>query len=343
MSAVTKSEEVNVYYCRTIMKDLRVTLRAAVLVALVVPGAAAQEWKPDRPVEIIATNAPGGGSDRIGRIMIKILQEGRYVPTPVNLVNKPGGGSSVAYNYINLNPGSGHFLVMGSRSLITNHIAGHGPSYTEFTPVVRLFDEYIAVTVKPVSPIKSGKDLISFMKRDPTALSFGIATSLGAPNHAGVAAAFKVAGIDMKKMKNVIFPSGGAASTALLGGHIDVVPISVAFAASLLRNKQVRLIAVSAPQRLPGILKDVPTWKEQGADVVVSQWRILIGPKGMTQGQVTYWENVIRRMMEADEWKKELEENFWNSNFQRSAEARKFLARDHADAKSFLTELGLTK
>ena len=332
--------------------EQRVCLRGLALAACVALGAplavgagaaAAQEWKPDRPVEIVATNAPGGGSDRIGRILIKILQERRYVPTPINLVNKPGGGGSVAYNYINQNPGNGHFLVMGSRSLLTNHIAGHGPSYTELTPVVYLFDEYIAVTVTPISPIKSGRDLIGFMKRDPSAISFGIATSLGAPNHSGVAAPFKVAGIDLKKMKNVIFPSGGAASTAMLGGHIDVVPISVAFAASLLRNGQVRLIAVTAPQRLPGILKDVPTWKEQGYDAVVSQWRIFIGPKGMTQGQVAYWENVMRRMMEADDWKKELEENFWNSNFQTGAESRKFLARDHEDAKAFLTELGLAK
>src|SRR6185295_7428051 len=191
----------------------------AVLALLAAGAASAQEWKPDKPVELIATNAPGGGSDRILRIMVKTLQEKRYVPTPVAVVNKPGGGSSVAYNYVNAHPGNGHFLVMGSRSLLTNNISGHGPSYTELTPVVRLFDEYIAVTVKPVSPIRSGKDLLSFMKRDPTALSFGIATSLGAPNHAGVAAAFKAAHIDLKKMKNVIFPSGGAATTALLGGH----------------------------------------------------------------------------------------------------------------------------
>ena len=305
--------------------------------------AAAQEWAPDKPVELIATNAPGGGSDRIGRILIKILQERRYIAVPMNLVNKPGGGGSVAYNYTNQHPGNGHFLAMGSRSLITNHIAGYGPSYTELTPVVYLFDEYIAVTVKPVSPIRTGKDLISFMKRDPAAMSFGIATSLGSPNHSGVAAAFKAAGIELKKTRNVIFSSGGAATTALLGGHIDVVPVSVAFAASLLRNGQVRLIAVTSPQRLPGVLKDVPTWKEQGIDAVVSQWRILLGPKGMSQGQITYWENVMRRMIEADDWKKELEENYWISNFQTGAESRKFLARDQADAKAFLTELGLAK
>ena len=318
----------------------------AVVMAFAVTGvstAAAQEWKPDKPVEIIATNAPGGGSDRIGRIMIKIMQDRKLVPTAINLVNKPGGGSSVAYNYVNTHPKDGHFLVMGSRSLITNNIAGHGPSYTDLTPVVYLFDEYIAVTVKPVSPIKTGKDLLAFMQKDPTAISFGIATSLGAPNHSGVAAPFKAVGIDIKKTKNVIFPSGGAASTAMMGGHVDVVPISVAFAASLLRNGQARLIAITSPERLGGILKDVPTWKEQGADAVVSQWRILIGPRGMTPGQVAYWENTMKRLMEAEDWKNELETNFWRANLQGGEAARKFLTKDHQEAKVFLTELGLAK
>lgn len=316
----------------------------ALALALAAGAAHAQSaWKPDRPVELIATNAPGGGSDRILRIMIKVLQERRYVSTPIAVVNRPGGGTSVAYNYLNQHAGNGHYLVMGSRSFLTNHITGHGPSYTEFTPVVRLFDEYIAVTVKPVSPIKSGKDLVSFMKRDPTAISFGIATSLGAPNHQGAAAALKVAGVDIKKMKNVIFSSGGAATTALLGGHIDVVPISMGFASSLLRNGQVRIIAVAAPQRLPGLLKDVPTWREQGVDAVVSQWRVLVGPKAMTAGQIAYWESVFQRMMDAEDWKNELETNFWTANFQTSSETRKFLARDHEDAKAFLAELGLAK
>jgi putative tricarboxylic transport membrane protein len=301
----------------------------------------AQAWKPDKPVELIATNAPGGGADRILRIMVKIL--GNYVPTPVNVVNKPGGGSAIAYNYVNQFPGDGHHLVMGSRALLTNNILGVGPSYTTLTPVVHVFSEYISINVKPVSPIRSARDLVNYVKRDPTAITFGIATSVGGPNHQGAAAPLKAAGIDIRKMKNVIFPSGGAASTAMLGGHVDVVPLSVAFGAQLLRNKQARMLAVTSPARLPDVLADVPTWKELGYDVEVAQWRIFVGPRGMTPAQIAYWEGLVQRVTQAEEWKKELAENFWQHQIMGHAETLKFLAHDNQDARAFLMELGLAK
>lgn len=320
-----------------------VFLSAGLLLCMFVASTVAQDWKPVKPVEIVALNAPGGGSDRIARILVKVLTERQFVPVPVNVVNRPGGGGAVAYSYINQRAGDGHVLALGGRAILTNHVAGHGPSYTELTPVVLLFDEYISVTVKPISPIKSGRQLVDFMKRDPGAISFGIATSLGNPNHQGVAAAFKAGGLDIRKMKSVIFASGGAATTAMLGGHVDVVPISVAFGASLLRNGQVRVIAVTSPKRLSGVLAEVPTWREQGYDAIVSTWRALIGPKGMTEAQIAYWEGVIRRVLETDEWKRELELNFWNSAYMKSAELRKHMARDNEGVRVFLAELGLAR
>jgi putative tricarboxylic transport membrane protein len=319
----------------------------AALVALcasLAGGAQAQtSWKPERPVELIAMNAPGGGSDRTLRIMSKIMQQTQLVPVAVNVVNKPGGGGTVAYNYLNTHPGDAHFLQLASKSLLTNHIAGSGPSYTEFTPISFLFGEYIAVTVKPDSPLKSARDIIERLKKDSGALTFGIATSLGNPNHQAVATALRDAGIDIKKLKNVIFPSGGAASTAMMGGHVDVVPITAAFAASMARQGQVRVLAVTSPQRLADVLATVPTWREQGYDVIVSNWRSMVGPRGMTEPQITYWEQAFRRFVESDEWKKELETNFWTSEYMRSAETRKYLEQDNVQVRSFLVELGLAK
>ena len=329
---------------RTAMRN-RHRIAAALFAIAAMPtiAAAPPAWRPDRAVEVIALNAPGGGGDRILRIMANVMQEQRAFDFPLNVVNKPGGGGAVAYAYLNQHPGDGHYLVLASKSLLTNHIVGRGPSYTEFTPVAHLFGEWISVTVKPDSPIKDGRDLIERLKKDPAALSFGIATSIGNPNHQGVATALKAAGIDVKKMRAVIFPSGGAASTAMMGGHIDVVPITAAFAASMLRAGQIRLLAVASPQRLTGVLAEVPTWREQGFEAVVSNWRGMVGPKGMSEAQRAYWEEALRRFSNSEEWKKELETNFWSNDYKRGAEMRKFLDEDNAQARAFLVDIGLAK
>ena len=88
---------------------------------------------------------------------------------------------------------------------------------------------------------------------------------------------------------------------------------------------------------------DVPTWREQGYDAVVSNWRIIVGPKGMTAAQVAYGESTLGRMVESEEWKKELEANFWTSEYMGSAETRKFLERENAQSQAFLADLGLAK
>ena len=327
-----------------LLQVISVVMLALAAPALALAAAApAPAWKPDKPIELIAINAPGGGSDRILRIMAKIMQESKLAAVPVNIVNKPGGGGSVAFAYANQQAGNGHYLVMANKSLLTNNLVGLGPSYTEFTSVAKMFNEYIAVTVRPDSALKTGRELIERLKKDPAALSLGVATSFGNLNHQGVAAAFKDAGIDARKVRTVIFPSGGAATTALFGGHVDVAPITLAFAASLLRNNQVRILAMSAPNRLPGLLAEVPTWREQGYDIMVTNWRGFVGPKGMSAAQIAYWENVLKRLSESDEWKAELETNFWSGDFMGSADMLKFLERDNAQARGFLVDIGLAK
>jgi len=312
------------------------------LLAAAATSAAEPDWKPVKPVELVATNAPGGGSDRILRLMVKVFNEQKAMDVPVNPVNKPGGGGAIAYAYIG-QQSDGHHLVLANKSIVTGHIIGRGPSYTEFTPVVNLFSEYISVTVKPDSPIKSGADLVARLKKDVTSLSLGIATSVGNPNHQGLAAALNLAGVDIKKTRNVIFPSGGAATTALMGGHVDVAPVTASFAASLARNGQVRVLAVAAPKRLGGVLADVPTWREQGYDAVVTNWRVFLGSRKMTPPQVAYWEKAFRRLNESAEWKKELADNFWANDFLTSAEVRKMMDADNVQQRAFLKALALAK
>jgi putative tricarboxylic transport membrane protein len=121
------------------------------------------------------------------------------------------------------------------------------------------------------------------------------------------------------------------------------VPITAGFAAQMARQGQVRVLAVTSPGRLADVLATVPTWREQGYDVIVSNWRSMVGPRGMTEAQVAYWEQAFKRFVESDEWKKELETNFWTSEYMRSAETRKYLEQDNAQVRAFLAELGLAR
>jgi putative tricarboxylic transport membrane protein len=323
-------------------RRLAIAIATLLMAAGVSAWAAEPAWKPTRPVELVAINAPGGGSDRILRLMVKVFQDQKAMEVPVNPVNKPGGGGAVAYAYVSQQP-DGHHLVLANKSMLTNNIVGRGPSYTEFSVIANLFGEYISVTVKPDSPIKSGTDLIERLKRDVTSVSLGIATSIGNPNHQGIAVALSKAGVDIKKTRNAIFPSGGAATTAVMGGHVDAAPVTAAFAASLAKSGQIRVLAVAAPRRLGGVLADVPTWRELGYDAVVANWRTFLGSKKMTAPQISYWEAAFKRLSESDEWRKELADNFWLNDYLPSAEARKQMDRDDAALRVFLRELSLAK
>ncbi len=302
----------------------------------------AADWKPEKTVEIVVNTVAGNGPDRTARVIQGIVQDKKQVDVPVVIGNKVGGGGVVAYSYVNSRPADGHTLIISSKALLSNHIAGRGPSYTEFTPVALLYTEYMLITVKPDSPILNGKDLVERVKKNPASVSFGIATSLGNPIHQSVAAPLRAEGIDIKLLRNVVFNAGSASLAAMMGGHVDVVPVTGALASQLSASKQVRLLAASSPRRLTGALADVPTWRELGYDVVVAQWRGVMGPKGMPDAQVAYWERTLKRMTEADEWKRDLEKNFWVADFMGARELRQFMENDNATLKRFLGELGLT-
>ena len=323
-----------------------VALLACTWLSLIVLGdtAHAQNWKPDAPVEVIVICAPGCGPDKTARMMQRVFQQGRYVDAPLTVTNKPGGGGAVAQAYLNNFEGNGHYLLQTGKSVLTTHAMGRTVApYTEITPITHMFGEYIGIAVKADSPIKSGRDLIERLRKDPTSASFGIATSLGNTNHQGAAGALKAAGVDIKKLRNVVFQSGAQAITAMLGGHIDVVPVSIGSWISHMKAGAVRVIAVSAPQRLPDAFAGVPTWREQGADLVVSNWRGIFGPRRMTPAQVAFWESAIQRFMETPDWKAEMALLHGTSEYMGSARTRKFMEQDYAEIKTFLADLDLIK
>ena len=270
----------------------------------------AQTWKPTRNVELVAPSSAGGGSDNIARLVQKILQEQKLVDAPVSVINKAASGGVVAWNGLNQNPMDGHHLAISTANLLTNHITGRTPlHYSDVTSVVQLFSESVAIAVRADSPIRSGRDLAAQLKTDAGALSAAIGTSLGNSGHIALALVTKTAGGDARKLKAVVFQAAAQGLTALLGGHVDVVASPASNLVAHHIAGRVRIIGLSAPQRFTGALAQVPTWREQGVDVVIDNLRGVIGPKAMTAPQVAYWESAFAGLVRAAEWKTHLDKN----------------------------------
>ena len=301
-------------------------------------------WSPQRNVEIVVGSAPGGSNDKTARQVERILIEKRIVSTPLTVVNKPGGGSTIAFNYVNQHAGDAHYLMVGTTALLFNHIVGNSKlSYQDFTPIASLFNDYVVFAVNAESPIKSGKDLIARLKKDPKSVAIGFATALGSHNHIAAGLLAKAVGANPRDLKAVAYKGAAEAVTSLLGGHIDLVTTAAGNAAPHVATGRLRVVGVAGPKRFGGALADVPTWKEQGVDLVFGGWRAIVGPKGLSAAQVAYWENVLTRATKVPEWREDLERNFWSDDFVTSAQFRKDLEKDYAEMKAVLVDLGLAK
>ncbi len=309
-----------------------------------VAGPALAQWRPQKNVEIVAMSGPGGANDVIARAIQRYLQQHKLVPVPVTVTNRPGAGGVLAWNYLNQHAGDGAYLSVSPINLLTEHIAGASPiTYTDVTPIAQLFNEYVAYSVRPDSPIKGGRDLVRQLGNDPASASFAVAAALGGANHIATALAMKAAGVEIRRLKFVVFNAGPLSSAAVLGGHVDVAVTPVSGIVPHLRAGRVRVIAVTSPQRLYGAMTAAPTWKEQGVDTVFSSFRGVIGPRGMSRDQIAYWEDILSRIVQTEEWKQDLERNYWEGGFMASADTVRYLKSQYERYRPVLADLGLAK
>lgn len=301
----------------------------------------AQSWKPEKTVEIVVSSAPGGSNDRVARMIQKVVQEQKLVPVPVTVLNKPGGNQTLSRAYINQFPGDAHYLEIGNPTLIANTITGL-QQFTDFTPLALMINEFAAFTVRADSPLRNAQDLVAQLRKDPESVSIGV-SNRGGTNHLALSMLAKAGGVDVRRLRVVVFKTNAESLTAILGGHIQLVASAVGTVIEQARGGKARIISVGAPQRLGGDLAQVLTLREQGYDVSLSNWRAIIGPKGLSAAQTAYWEEVLSKVAASAEWKATIEQQFWDSNFLRGREFGKYMEQEYAQTKVIMNELGLVK
>ena len=320
--------------------------RAAALataLALCAIHAHAETWKPTRAVAFISPSSPAGSLDLTARLMQKVWDDARTIGVPIVVINKPGAGNGIAWTYLN-ERSDGLAISIGNTNLVSNPVTGaHSIGHRDVTPLALLFDDYFVLVVRADSPLKSMADVRDRLRADPGAVAVGFGPGLGAGSHTGAAVAWKSMGTDVRKARFVPYKSAGDGIVAMLAGEIEMVCGTAANMPPYMAAGRVRALAVISPQRLTGTLAVVPTMKEQGFDAVFTNWRGIIGAKGMRREHVVFWEGALVAVNESDAWKKELERNFWRANFMTGPKLREFLDAEAIRFRILLTELGLNK
>jgi putative tricarboxylic transport membrane protein len=304
----------------------------------------AQTWTPQKNVEIVAASAPGGSNDKTARMLEHLLTATKAVPSTITVVNKPGGGANIANTYVAQRVGDAHVLLIAGGGIVSNHIIGASAlTLADFTPIASMVEDYAVFAVAAGSPLRSGKDLAERMKKDPRSVTCGFANAFGSSRHISAGLFIKALGGNPRDLKPVVFKGSAEAIPAVLGGHLDLVIVGAVNAVPHVAASRMRILGVAAPQRLGGALANAPTWREQGLDVVHGSWRGVFGPKGLTPGQLAFWENALRKIAETPEWKADLEKNFWSDNFLTGAPLKKEIEREYVATKAVLADIGLAK
>jgi putative tricarboxylic transport membrane protein len=303
--------------------------------------AAAQTWTPQRHVELIAPNAPGGAMDSTARIVQRLWQDMKLLPVSSAVANRAGSEHALAYTYLSQRTGDPHFLSLASPVLLANHLAGRlAVTYTDVTPIATIMTEAYVVVVRADSPLKSGKDLAAALKARPDSLSLAINTVL---TRIATGRMLQSAGIDIKTVKMVVLESSKQLA-GVLGGHLDVAVGSAVGFLPQVEAGNLRLLAVTGSKRLTGAFASTPTWTELGYPGAVSEtWRAILAPKGITPAQVAYWETVMYKVAASHEFRQSAERVQGEAVFKNAAETRKHMQTEYAQAKNVMTYLGLIK
>jgi tripartite-type tricarboxylate transporter receptor subunit TctC len=252
---------------------------------------------PDKPIRLICTAAAGSPLDSMARMVAKHLADELKVPVVVE--NKVGGTGAVGMaQAVNL-PADGYTIVTATGStsfLMAEAQAKYSPA--DFLFFRGLQSEPSSMAVRADSPFRSMKDLVAALKAEPEKVSVGGFASAGFHQYVF----HRLQQVGGYKSVWVPFNGGNQAVLALLGGHVQAAGITPSSALPQLQRGDLRLLGISSRNRDKSF-PDVPTYREQGIDVVEEIWRGLMVRKGTPTAVVTTLNAALDRMEASPKWK----------------------------------------
>jgi putative tricarboxylic transport membrane protein len=280
---------------------------------------------------------PGGGWDQTGRHLAAAMQSAKLVSS-VQFENKGGAGGTIGLaQFINSSKGDPNALLIGGMVMIGAIYLDNAPvNLSMVTPVARLTGEYEMIVVPAKSPHKTMGDLVKTFKASPGGVSWG-GGSAGGTDHILVGLIAKAAGVDPTKINYVPFKGGGEAIAAIVGGHVTAGVSGIGEFAEHVKGGRMRALAVSSASPID----NVPTLKEQGLAVELTNWRGVFGAPAITAAQRDALIKIVRGATESATWKKTLEKLGWSPIFLSGEEYKKFIDEDTKRIGGIIDSLGI--
>jgi len=325
----------------TIRRGLAVLALAAVPLA-----AQAQDFTPENP-ECIAPANPGGGWDFTCRQVGKTLQDLGLIPSTMQVVNLSGGGGGVAYAEVVNKRNDDNDLIVAASSATATRLAQNafpGNTMDQVRWIGAVGADYGVIAVAADSEIDSLGALMDQMKSDPSSIAIGGGSAVGGWDHLKVLIAAQKAGLtDVRAVKYIAFAGGGEAVTQLLAGSLQAFTGDLSEAKGFVESGDIKVLAVLAPERLPGEFADFPTAREQGIDAIGANWRGFYAPGEMSDAAYAYWVGRIDTLYDSPEWKAVMETNGLAPLDLQGEEFQAFVAESVANIESLSREIGILK
>jgi putative tricarboxylic transport membrane protein len=309
------------------------------LLALAAAGSLPLTARANANIKMMIPANPGGGWDTTGRALGKALQDAG-VAASVQFENKGGAAGALGLaQFVNASKGDPNALMVMGAVMLGGLITGKPPvSLSQATPIARLTTEYNVYVVPADSPLKTMKDVIDQMKKDPGSVKWG-GGSRGATEHIAAAMIAREVGVDPAKINYVPFRGGGEATAAILGGNVSVGGSGYSEFAQYIESGKMRAIAVTAAQRLKGV--NVPTLKEQGINVELGNWRGVYGAPGLTPDQRKALTDMVVKATKSKAWAEAIEKNNWTPALLAGKEFEDFVDRDFASLRATMVKAGM--
>ncbi len=309
------------------------------LAALAAAGALPLTARANANLKMMIPANPGGGWDTTGRALGKALQEAGVAAT-VSYDNKGGAAGAIGLaQFVNASKGDPNALMVMGAVMLGGIITGKPPvSLSQATPVARITSEYNVFVLPADSPLKTMKDVVEQMKKDPGSVKWG-GGSRGSTEHIAAAMLAREVGVDPAKINYVAFRGGGEATAAILGGNVTVGGSGYSEFAEYIKTGKMRAIGVTSDARIKSI--DVPTMKEQGFNVVIGNWRGIYAPPGITPEQLKAVTEMVVKATKTKAWAEALEKNGWTPALMAGPEFAKFVDDEFASLRAVMVKSGM--